>query len=72
VCPWLATQSLVGGVTLAVYAAGVPLTFGGFLYLKRTQVTADQRLRIRGEGDSALTNPNIQVALAADFEEELS
>ncbi len=30
-------------------------------YVNRDRVRADQRLRMTGEGDSALTNPNIQL-----------
>ncbi len=56
-----ARMALVGGLTLLVFAIGVPIAFGSFLVLNRGRVQADQRLRVRAQGDSALTNPNIQL-----------
>ena len=56
-----ARMVVVGAVTLALFAVGVPLTFALFLLLNREGVQMDQRLRVRGEGDSALTNPHVQL-----------
>jgi hypothetical protein len=44
------------------YVIGLPVMFGAFLWRNRAAVCADQALRERGEGDSALTNANFQVA----------
>jgi hypothetical protein len=54
-------MSIVGGITLVVFALGVPLWFGLFLLINRERVQADQYMRVRGEGDSLLTNPHIQL-----------
>jgi hypothetical protein len=45
--------------TFVVYLVGFPLALAVFLLRHRTQVHNDQVLRERGEGDTALTNPNI-------------
>jgi hypothetical protein len=55
-----------GGVALSRCApgpeTGVSLVFCGCARrFGRERVRADQRLRVRGEGDSMLTNPNIQM-----------
>jgi hypothetical protein len=47
--------------TLVMYVFGLPATFVIFLWRNRRVIEVDQRLRERGEGDSALTNPHIQV-----------
>lgn len=55
----------VGVLTLVVFALGLPGAMAAFLFVNMDRVQSDQRLRERGEGDSALTNPNIQVWLLA-------
>jgi hypothetical protein len=51
-------------VTITGYCLGAPVAMGLFLWRHRGQVAFDQRLREKGEGDSALTNPCIQVGCA--------
>ena len=43
------------------YVLGLPCAYTLFLWRNREKVRQDQCLRERGEGDSALTNPHIQV-----------
>jgi hypothetical protein len=43
------------------YVLGMPAIFALFLWRNRVEVRSDQLMRERGEGDSALTNPHIQV-----------
>ena len=62
-----ARMALVGGLTLLVFAIGVPIAFGSFRVVNRGRVQADQRLRVRAQGDSALTNPNIQLRRRWDW-----
>jgi hypothetical protein len=56
-----ARMRAVAAVTIVLYILGLPAAFAGFLWRNRAAVRADQRLREKGEGDSALTNPHIQV-----------
>jgi hypothetical protein len=56
-----ARMAVVGGITMALFGVGVPVSFTLFLFFNHEGVKADQRLRVKGEGDSALTNPNIQL-----------
>ena len=51
----------VASVYVVVFVLGVPLGFASLLAYHRKAVTADQFLRVWGEGDTALTNPNIHV-----------
>ena len=46
---------------LVLFAGGVPSVFAVVLRRYHGAVVADQRLRIVGEGGTALTNPNIHV-----------
>jgi hypothetical protein len=52
---------VVAIATMVIYVLGLPATFVIFLWRNRRVIEVDQRLRERGEGDSALTNPHIQV-----------
>ena len=54
-------MAIVGGVSLALYGAGIPVVFGWLLFTNHDAIVADQLLRQRGEGDSVLTNPHIRV-----------
>ncbi len=51
---------IVASVTVVVYVLGLPAALGLILVRNWAKVTQDQRLRERGEGDSALTNPNFR------------
>ncbi len=51
----------LGGVCVALYGIGLPVGFGYLLYRHRASIRADQRLRAKGEGETALTNPNITI-----------
>ncbi len=51
----------VGAMCLVVYGAGLPTTFAFFLHKHARRITADQRMRAVGEGETMLTNPNIRV-----------
>jgi hypothetical protein len=52
---------VVAGITFAVFVAGLPVAFGVLLWRHGAAMRADQVLRERGEGDTALSNPNFQV-----------
>ncbi len=54
-------MTIVSTITLIVFALGVPAAIATFLVLNLGSVRDDQRLRETGEGDTALTNPHIQV-----------
>ncbi len=56
-----ARMKAVAGLMLVFFVLGVPAAFGGFLVYYRHNITADQTLRAVGEGDSALTNPDIDI-----------
>jgi hypothetical protein len=56
-------MSIVAVFTLVVFALGVPAALTAFLATNLDRVRFDQRLREKGEGDSALTNPNVQVCM---------
>ena len=47
--------------SVVVFVLGVPLTFAAVLYTHRSAIVDDQLMRERGEGDTAMTNPNIRV-----------
>ncbi len=51
---------IVASATIVVYVLGLPAVLGTVLVRNWLKVTQDQRLRERGEGDSALTNPHFQ------------
>ncbi len=53
----------VAMLSIAWFVLGLPTTFSVFLWWNRDAVQEDQRLRERGEGDTALTNPHFQVRL---------
>ena len=55
-----ARMKAVAAVMMAVFVVGVPTSFALILFLYRNEIRADQLLRERGEGDSALTNPNFR------------
>ena len=46
---------------IAWFVLGLPIAFSAFLWWNREAVGEDQRLRERGEGDTAFTNPHFQV-----------
>jgi hypothetical protein len=52
---------VAAALTLVVFAVGVPAAIAAFLLQNYSRVQFDQRLREKGEGDTSLTNPNIQV-----------
>jgi hypothetical protein len=56
-----ARMRVAAALTIVAFVLGLPSIFGVFLYRNRHAVWVDQSLRERGEGDSALTNPHIQV-----------
>ena len=51
----------VASVMLLLFVVGVPAAFGAVVSFNRAAIVADQELRMRGEGDVALTNPNIRM-----------
>jgi hypothetical protein len=51
----------VGATCVAAYGIGLPCLFAFFLHKYRTEITADQRMRARAEGETSLTNPNIHI-----------
>jgi hypothetical protein len=58
-----AEPSIVCGVPGGPHAfvLGLPSAFGAVLVYHRHSIVADQSLRSVGEGDSALTNPDIHI-----------
>ncbi len=53
-----ARMRAVAAVEVVVYVLGLPAALAVFLVRNWRKVQQDQRLRERGEGDSALTNPH--------------
>ena len=49
------------GTMIVLFVLGVPATFGGVLLWYRTSIQADQRLRVQGEGETFVTNPNFRI-----------
>jgi hypothetical protein len=49
----------LGGLCVALYGIGLPALFAVLLYRHRAAIVEDQVLRAKGEGETALTNPNI-------------
>jgi hypothetical protein len=52
-----ARMRAVAAITILLYVLGLPIALAVFLAVSWRKVQLDQRLRERGEGDSALTNP---------------
>ena len=52
---------ILGSVSIVLYGVGLPCLFGYFLWRHRVAIECDQRLRMRGEGETSLTNPYIVV-----------
>ncbi len=59
--PAFALMRQLGALSVSLYGVGLPLTFATVLFRHRVAITADQRLRMKGEGESSLTNPDIRV-----------
>jgi hypothetical protein len=53
-----ARMRAVAAVSIVLYVLGLPAALAVFLVRSWRKVQLDQRLRERGEGDSALTNPH--------------
>jgi hypothetical protein len=51
----------VAALSMVLYGIGVPAAFAYILYHNRVAIRADQALRQRGEGELAITNPNLHV-----------
>ena len=51
----------IASLSLSLYGVGLPLAFAYLLWRYRDAITADQLLRMKGEGETSLTNPNIAV-----------
>ena len=51
----------VGIIMVVVFVLGVPMSFGALVVYYRRAMQADQFLRVWGEGDSSVTNPNIHI-----------
>ena len=51
----------VAGVMVVVFVLGVPIGFAALLVYYRREMQADQFLRVWGEGDSSVTNPNVHI-----------
>ncbi len=56
-----ARMKTVAGFMVVVFVLGLPFAFGAVLVYHRHGISADQSLRSVGEGDSALTNPDIHI-----------
>jgi hypothetical protein len=56
-----ARMKAVAGLMMVLFGIGVPAMFASVLYYHRRSIVADQLLRQSGEGDTALTNPDIRV-----------
>jgi hypothetical protein len=52
----------VAAVSIVGFVLGLPAAFAAFLWRNWVAVRADQTLRERGEGETALTNPHFQVS----------
>jgi hypothetical protein len=48
-------------LSVLLFILGVPGAFGAILYRHRQAIVDDQLMRERGEGDSALTNRNLDI-----------
>ncbi len=51
----------VGGLCTVLYGLGIPALFAFLLWRYRKEITADQRLRAKAEGETSLTNPQIHI-----------
>ena len=51
----------VAVVAMVFFVLGVPIAFGCTLMYNAAAITADQYMRVWGEGESALTNPHIHI-----------
>ena len=51
----------VASLMVVVFVVGVPVGFAALLAHHRRAMQADQFLRVWGEGDSSVTNPNIHI-----------
>ena len=51
----------VASVMIVVFVLGVPVGFAALLVYYRMAMRADQFLRVWGEGDTSVTNPNIHI-----------
>lgn len=51
----------VGGLCIVLYGLGLPVLFAFLLWRYRREITADQRLRAKAEGETSLTNPQIHI-----------
>jgi hypothetical protein len=51
----------VGVLCVILYGFGLPITFTYILTRYRHEIRADQLLRARNEGETALTNPHIRI-----------
>ena len=51
----------VATVMVLTFVLGVPAGFGGLLAYHRRAMQSDQYLRVWGEGDTSVTNPNIHI-----------
>ena len=54
-------MSRIGLASIVLYGLGLPAAFGYLLWRHGDAINADQQLRMRGEGETSLTNPNIRV-----------
>jgi hypothetical protein len=59
--PTFRRMRIVSSLSLVLYGFGLPLLFVWVLRTHRNAVFFDQLLRVRGEGESALTNPYIHI-----------
>ena len=51
----------VGYFMVLAFGLGVPTAFGALLFVNRAAITADQRMRERGLGDTLITNPHVRL-----------
>jgi hypothetical protein len=51
----------IGSTLLVLYGAGLPLLFVFVLRRFSREMYSDQLLRVRGEGESSVTNPHIHI-----------
>ena len=59
--PTYRRMSTVAAFAVVLYGIGLPVTFWYFLHRHGRAIDADQALRKRCEGETAMTNPNISV-----------
>ncbi len=50
---------IVGALMITLFVVGIPLGFAALLVYHRVEIVADQTMRERGQGATALTNPNL-------------